>query len=398
MFGIGASPKKDSCLIFDIGSGSIGAGLVDMTGSAPNVVWCNRQSFPPQVPEHLEFNRFMQGMLSTLQTLCESVQKEGLSKVPGRSLGKIYLIFASPWYISQTTVLKFQHEKSVSVEPYFSEIKKMLEQKEAALAGATPGGSKALVIEKQIIEARLNGYPTAHPHGKAAHSFEAAVLTSMLGMELYQQTAAIVHKTFGRNPSSLHSFALVSFATIRDIFAPEENFLLVDIGSEVTDIGVVRDDVLVDTISFPSGKNFILRAVAAALGITPQEAQSRIELYRSGKSEAGESKKVVAALLAVEKEWQGAFEKAAGELTKTTTLPTALFLTADQDLGEWFRVALLEGNAKNLSETGQALSVVLLTPEHFAKYITFAPTVLPDPFIALEALFAQRIDQTLIVD
>ena len=80
MFGLGSSQKISSpVLIFDIGSGSVGAALVDITGVIPTMLWNVRRPFPFQ--EKLEYSRYRKGMLETFSSVAALVQKEGILKL-----------------------------------------------------------------------------------------------------------------------------------------------------------------------------------------------------------------------------------------------------------------------------------------------------------------------------
>ena len=327
MFGIGSSKKPASKLIFTVGSGSVSAALVlpGVDENPPVVVWNVRQDFVVQ--PKVEFSRFSKEMITVLTAVAEAAVKEGMPKLQGGKLGSISLIFASPWHASQTNLLKFEHKESLPVNTHLEEMHTFLADKEREIGSKVSGGTPML-MEKQVIQTLLNGYPTARPQGKRARTMESAVLISMLPSEIYRDVVAILEKVFHQKPAMVHSFMLVSFAVIRDFFAGERHFLLVDVGSEVTDVAVVRGDVLLESASFPEGKHFLLRTVAELLKVDHEEAKSRVVLYRSGKSETAESKKIEAALAEVKARWQSSFEKVLGELQKHTALPNSIFLTA----------------------------------------------------------------------
>src|SRR3989344_1180746 len=387
MFGLGSSAKKiEPVLIFHLGSGNVAATIVDIAPSAPVLLWSFRQEMP--FHERLQFDRFRKGMIATLNVVAQTVQKEGLPKVGGHVPNQIIMVMASPWYVSQTALLKYDHKTPVTVDMHFDDIKRFLHEKKEALKNNTSGGT-AVLVEQKIIQTSLNGYPTAHPYGKRVRSMETAVFLAMLGADVYRDVTDTVTRVFHRGPTTFHSFALASFTTMRNLFASEENFLLMDVGSEVTDIGIVRDGVLLETISFPRGKNFIYRSVAENLKTLPEETRSRIELYRSGSSNTVESGRISAALTAAGKEWQEQFLRSLAGLAKTTALPHTVLMTADPDLGEWFRVVLLDSHGGEFTLTGGPLSVILITPEQLQGRISLAPGVAPDSFLSLEGVFAK---------
>jgi len=65
---------------------------------------------------------------------------------------------------------------------------------------------------------------------------------------------------------------LSSFTVVRDMHIQKENFLLLDIGGEVTNISMVKKNILRESISFPLGCNFLPRGVASNLKCSLNEA------------------------------------------------------------------------------------------------------------------------------
>ncbi len=381
-------------MVFDITSSSVAAALIQSGSESPEVLWSLRRDFPFQ--NRLELSRLTKDMLVALQAVAEAAVAANERLFGAQKLDDIFVVFSSPWYVSQTTLLSFAHQKSVSVDGALSDIEGYLNEKERTLNAAK--GATAMLMEKKIIQTRLNGYPTGNPRGKKAKSVEAAVLVSFLDTEVYRQTSEVFKRLFHRGTRTYHSSMLVLFSGIRDLFAEEEDFLLASVSGEATELALVRDDVLIEHGSFPVGKNTLLRAIASSLKTTKDDAESRLELYRSGKSEAKESERMSIALAAVQSDWESAFEGAVQKLSNGHTLPTSLFLVTELVLGEWFRAALLENSTNALTMTGAPFSVVLLTPEHFSSHLSLGKSVLLDPYLALYALFAHKYPRTDFAD
>ena len=397
MPGLRSSNTSRIALIFDIGSGSVGAALVQVAKTKPSVLWNTRKPFPFQ--SELEYPRYRRGMLGTFSAVVRTVQTEGLPKLGALKPQDIELVFASPWHVSQTISVTFAEKEPHTVNEHLGEVSRLLKEKEQRLSKEIPGGGAALLLEKKIVEMRLNGYPTARPMGKTARTIKTSVLLSLFGVDIQQEIARSIEEIF--RPSQevrFHSFAGMFFSAVRDLFAEEEHFLILDVGSEVTDIGVVWDDVLGEMISFPFGKNSVFRAVSDALKTDPAEVEARISLYRSGKSEPKESEKIRAALSVAERAWQERFTKAIGELSRIVAVPRSVFLTADPDLGEWFRVAVLECTVNAFAIGASNFNVVLLTPEHFNGLIDVAPGTAPDSFLDIEALFIHKNADNPVVE
>ena len=58
--------------------------------------------------------------------------------------------------------------------------------------------------------------------------------------------------------------------------------IVVDVGGELTELGIVRDKVLSQTITFPLGRHHVLRHVAEKLQVSLSEAGSLVRMHERG--------------------------------------------------------------------------------------------------------------------
>ena len=78
-------------------------------------------------------------------------------------------------------------------------------------------------------------------------------------------------------------------------------------------------------------------------------------------------------------------------LSDDLTLPSAVFFTSDADVAPWFLDCLTSSELGEFTGTGAPFDVTLLDTATMEKFSTFSPQVEKDPFIVVEALFADRI-------
>ena len=199
----------------------------------------------------------------------------------------------------------------------------------------------------------------------------------------------VLNKVFNSRDITFHSFALASFSVARDIYHTENNFLLIDIGGEITDISLVRGGVLLETISFPAGKNSLLRGIAKALNTIPEEAHSlvRVNVERKNNRKNDEIKR---AFDKAEIEWQSSLQKALGDLSGGLSLPKTIFLTADSDLGEWFKGSILSDSLSQQTFVPGEFSVILLNEKVLSQYYKVAKDVKHDLFWLLNHYFSTK--------
>ena len=384
-------------IIFDIRSGSIGAALITFkTGGVPTVLHSIRT--PISFQKEIRPDLFLKRMLGTLEGVALELEQKGIAKLDRglfgpKKIGQILCVFSSPWYTSQNKILTIERKKSFTVSTDFigkmlSKAKKHFE-KSVEENEATKHIRNPQVIESNVIYTTLNGYKTSNPYGRKANSVEIAVFFSLISCDVSKMVTEVFEKVFNTREISFHSFALTSFSVIRDIFHAEENFLIMDISGEITDISLIREGVLLETVSFPIGKFSMLRRIAYALKTIPEEAHSLVRLHFESKRKGTPA--VEKELEAAEKEWQSMLGQALTDLSEGILLPKTVFLTVDSDLGEWFRCIISGYALGQESFTAGPFSVVTLNGTKFHKYYDVRKGVESDSFLGLETLFFHKV-------
>ena len=388
MFGFGAEKKSvGRALIFDVGSGSIGVALAGIHSSSPSILWSRREHLPVQ--ENVRLSGLITSTTDIFTALAAAAGKEVLLNFPGTS-PDIRVFFSSPWNLTQSLTVKCSEKEPMPSDYYFRQVEKIVDERAHAMQGEKNSAASAVLIERNIVQTKMNGYRTGNLYGKRARGVEATVVLSVIGADIHGRVSAVLDRLFPERSRVFRSFALASFSVVRDLFADAEHFLLVDVGAEVTDVGLVREDALLEAVSFPSGKYAALRLIATALRTSLDDASARVALFMRGRSERGESKRMAAALVDAAAQWQRGFERTLGLLAENSSLPTQVFLTADTDLAEWFRLTLEQSNGGQFTITADPLLATVINREHIKSFLSYAPTAVEDPFLALEALFVHK--------
>lgn len=387
---------KSPFIIFDVGSASVGGALVAASdeGKKARIVYDTR--IPITFQEDIKYDRLLAEMLSTLKSVATNIEQDGIKKISNeidaKDIKNVFCVFASPWYVSDINVIKFQKDKPFRISLEFiseiiknadKEFKKQFDNKKVS----------PKLIEKNILQILLNGYNTSNPHGKKASRIDMTLFRSMISGEVEKETRGLLEKTFSASDISFHTFSLASFSAVRDIFSTEKNFLLMDIGGEVTDIAIIRDDTLVKTTSFGIGRNALIRESAKLLKTIPEESHSLLRLLFEGKSIGKESVKMEKALLATKEQWLSSFRKVLADFSDGLSLPKTIFLTVDTDVSKWFIDIIKNDEFSAHTLVAKPFTVVELSPRILGKHCE-APQKRNsgcDPFLALEALFFHKI-------
>jgi hypothetical protein len=215
----------------------------------------------------------------------------------------------------------------------------------------------------------------------------------MIPANIYRSINESIIKFWHVPNAHFASFSFVAFDLIRDTFSDEASFLFMDISGEVTDISLAKDNVLLESISFPAGTNILIRALVERMKTTPAVAVSELDLYFENKSTKEHAKQIEAALGDVSKEWLTYFEDALTQLSLEFPIPKTIFYTTDNNVVTWFEKAIAKTTFTRFSQEGGTFTVRALGSEFLSKFVTAVEPDFQDPFLTIEAIFAKKFTQ-----
>ena len=382
-------PKRidELALVFDIGSSSVGGAIFLTRPKAPPKIICSFRE-PILAEKKLSFDRFFALTLKSLDTVALEILKMGRG-APAR----IFCVLSSPWYISQPRTIRL--EKNTPFV-FNSKLADGLIQKEIALfreehAQMNQGSEeKWKPIEFKNLKTVLNGYPTANPYNQKTKELEMTMFISMSPEAVLKKIEETIAKHFHFKEIRFSSFVIASFAVVRDMFVHQEEFLLIDIGGEVTDISLVKENTLGQSISFPLGPNFLLRSLAEETGCTLSEAASIISLYKDGHAESGSLKKLDPMMNKLKTRWLSKFQESLANLSSDISIPSTIFIAVDKEFASFFREIIQSEQFNQYTLTQSKFQIIFLDAGVFHNAAFFNEEAVRDPFLIIEAIYINR--------
>ena len=228
----------------------------------------------------------------------------------------------------------------------------------------------------------LNGYETKSPLGKTAKTVRIHAYLSAGMKEINRKIEDQFLQDFGGPKLSFRTFPFVVFQILNELSLNEEELFLIDIGGEISDLILVRKNSLEKIISFPYGRNFLLRKISSAFNTFPEEASSILGSYLKEHRHEEEAEKISKIIEETKKEWGDSFETAVKNLFESLPaggpLPQNLYLLGDE--------AVASELVKSAGEERFSRFTVLGKPFNIKK-ISFEET---DTFLMMESLFANK--------
>lgn len=386
--------KENLSLLVDIGSSSVGiALLVTQKGKLPNIIFSEREDISFQ--EVLSSDKFLHAMNHALDRVLHrfvmKIKKGGLLQNIKVPISHVFCTLSSPWFILKTRELHVAEEREFEVTERM--VDGFIEQNIAELKEelkATLPVEDIRIIEKKIIRMKLNGYDIENPYGKKVSRMEFSVVVGVSSGKVIESIKRKLAGVLHVNSVHFGAFPLAAFSTIRDIFPTENDFLFLDITGESTDVSHIHNDLLLGTVSFPRGKNHFVREISATMQTVHHDAESLLGMFMRDEIDAKKRTQVAAVVSLAEVEWTKRFKKALTTLLGSTPVPHKIFFTTDADVKVIFARLLSEVDKEHPREK---IDVQYLDQLIIEKFVTHAPEIIRDPFIAIEALFTEKLIQ-----
>jgi hypothetical protein len=379
--------EKELALVFDIGSSSVGGAVFEMQKlGIPKIILSIRE--PIIFEEKIDIDRFLFLTIKSLEIVAGKISTMGIGK-PVR----IFCVLSSPWYASQTRTIKLEKNTSFL---FTSKLADSLIQKETSLFEEehldkfSHTDNKVRLIEFKNMKTMLNGYMTPDPINKKAKKIEMIIFISMSVDKILKKIEETLFKHFHFEDIKFSSFAMASFTVARDMFVQQENFLLVDIAGEVTDISIINKNILSNSISYPLGRNFMIRRVADSLNCTLSEAKSFISLYKDGHAVNSVEKKLKPIINKLKIEWLNGFQQSLVNLSDNISIPATIFITVDQELKDFFSEIIKTEQFNQYTLTESEFRIIFLDAQTLHGITSFKDNTTRDPFLIVESIYINR--------
>ena len=384
--------KRHAYVLLDIGSAGVGGAVVRAAnGGKAEVLYGVRKNIPPQKTP--DFKKLFSHVQTTLREVLSDIRKN--SSVPVR---EARCSLASPWYTVEVRPIHIRQNKTFTVTPQIIEMLTESELKDYLSAlpkNPKTGEMDTEIIESQTVQVKLNGYETEQPYGKEVTNMDAYVLIALSSKKILEGLNEVFAKVFPGTPLAYHSFALLGFLAVRNIFYGVSDFLFLDITGEVTDVCVVRQNTLRAIHSFSTGKNTLIRMMRKenpSIKTTDDAiAAMRAYLAKHEKDRKGDS--IHSAVSKFRERWEKGFLEARRMTARKIPTPNRIFYTSHDVLSGILSESMSRNELEsNTSLTKNVFDVTFLDADILSAFCSASGTRAKDPFLLLEAIAIGALD------
>ncbi len=376
--------KLQCSLVFYIGNGVVKGAIVSHEkGKQPKVLTSRVRELPhfqERDRDHLE-----KRILFEFGELVTEVKTEDILALKGVSFKLINaaVILSSPWYISETSVIKMKEQK-----PFIVTEALLNSSKNDIVKGYRDAHKvDVAVLEQKIIRIMLNGYPTSEPLKKKVQTLDMNLFTSFTRQSTLDAIHQVIEQNFTVKTIDIHSQSLVAFSVIGETWKDMSQYIITDITSQLTELVSVRKGVLSEAASFPKGKQFLVKAVAEGLGVSTEVAESLLKMRSTGHTEPDLLEKINKALDTAKKEWLKDFSDALQVMSASSSLPNKFILFAPKDVMPIFSDYIQAEEYQQFSFAEGKFEVKQVGVGDLLPFCTIQPGTEQDLSMVLGALF-----------
>lgn len=378
---------QERILIFDIRSSSVGAAL-----------FVTNKKGVPLVLSSLREDLHIKGEINAENILTSSVKalEQCAHKISMSNVGKIDKIFctlSSPWYASQTRLIKFEKNSPFI---FTSKMAKGLLDKETGIfkkeISETFSNQEEdiKILESKNLQISLNGYPMLEPFNKRTKTVEMSVFMSLSGEGVLAKFKDAIFKSFHTREVEFITFSIALFTLARDLFDEYKDFALVDVSGEMTDVSIIRKETFEESVSFPVGTHHVFRQIQKDLQINDKDTKSFFSTYKAGHYSTSMEKKIAPIIKKAENSWLSGFEEVLLKLSKGVHFPSDIFLITEEGMYDFFADLIKKEHFHQYNLSESKFKVNFLDSKNLHGVLSFSENTKRDPFLSIEAVYINR--------
>ena len=343
-----------------------------------------------ELKEDINIERFVEQTINQISKITNT-----LKKADNHRPEHIQVILASPWFVSQTRTIKYNKTTDfVCTEKLIDsliekEIAYILEHDMDRFGSL---GKEGIIIEKQISMIKINGYSTAKPFGKKAQSLELFLVVTVSPKSVIERFKNELQKAYGS--TSIILFTTSPYATFiisRDFLGASDEFMIIDIGEEITDVAFIKDDLFLYQHSFPVGIYELYRKLAESGIANSTESNALVESFSQGKLSASATSSTQKTLEAFGETWQKAFQDIVDNGELIVKVPCISYIICDQRFDTFFSNVIKADLFLQHVSGATSLDVNTINQEILSSHISSLDPGKIDETIIVASLFASRL-------
>lgn len=319
MFNRKPKDKKTYNLVFDIRNSSVASAIVEKEDYYNEIIYTNRKyiSSLNNNPED-----YVNRIFKLFEELVDEIHKDKLNKKITGKIDKVLCVFAAPWY--ETKIENF-----ISKEKVKRTFTKVFINKHISINNKKEKTNKE-IIENEIISINLNGYEVNEPFDKDFKEAKVSFYKGMVDKKVENFFKNKIKDNFKTKKIDFHTHPFVILNILKNNYHSINDFCLVDIGMNISEISIYRNGVFEEITSTPKGFGYLIDKISSEENSTKQTAASKIKLLSEEQLlDKSEEKKII-------KLTKEIFSDIDKKNKEEKNISSSIFITTDKEFEKTF--------------------------------------------------------------
>jgi len=373
--------------LIDISSGSIGVAIIvsDTNKKIPSLLYSHRVTM--RITERMgerdeNLRRIREALFSGLLQLSQ----EGLEALhvhnPKAKITKISVTCSSPWSYTVARTVHYEDSKPFEVsKTLINDLINSAEEEIISHVRDTTLLTKEgfAVVERATVDVTVNDYPISNPLGLTGTILGLSHVAGVIPKEIIESVKEAQDKLFPNTDLRIHTFMLVMYCVMRDMFPKLHSLCIIDITSEATEFGIVENNLLAENIFMLYGSNSFIRDIMSKTNMPASDILTRIQAYSDDKKMLDDvlSEHATMFISNAEKEFN--------EILSRRMIPSDIIISVQKPFIPFFKYTIEDA----LKNAGQTNVRVLVIDSSTMEEIEHNPDA--DTYLTLGARFFHKL-------
>lgn len=379
--------------VFDIRDMFLSAAAVRFeAGKKPEIILC--QNFDYKIQDPKNHKEYLSSMIKTLDSSEISLRRGLIKNGSKEKIGTHYFFIGSPWSISESKTIKIIKDRPFEINN--SVLGKIITNEETGEENRLEGETSLpnwKVLEERIIQSKLNGYRVDNIFGKKASTLAAELFVSFVPLELKNKLSSYVDEKIGRNTRRQNNSSILSsYSFFKDLYSDKNDFIYVDLGKIVTDIYVVRDDIIFGVASMPFGEENIIQASLAKTNLSREVFLSHLNIGYEKNFDLASHNNGQDLLKTGFEIWKENLRDSLSKVCTEVNIPNSMFIIANGMLPSMLADDLSnKGRGNQFKVLDSKIDVSVISENIINGFVLNGKTFENVPHIKMDSIFLNKI-------
>lgn len=318
--------KNKKIILFDFRSSSVAASIISINDeiSLPKILFVRRERY--YFSEAPKADEFIIRAHIVLKKLIQEINHFKINDPDiDHAISEVRILYGAPWYTPNFINIHHEQDKGfVFTRELLAKIIKNTDKK----LEINPDTE---IIEKNLSSILINGYETTDPFKKKTKDVKLSFYLSYVASETKYEIERIIKNGLHVENIYSHSHTAVLYSFLKNNFHAVNNYVLLDVSGEMTEITIVRNSFFKKHVTIPVGSHIFSRKLAQISGYDLHTAWSHLNIFLEQINEPKIKKKIENVFEDIKDYYLESIKRTFSE-EKIIDIPPKIFVVADNEV------------------------------------------------------------------